>query len=436
MSGELEAIVTAIPGPRSRALADDLALSETRGVTYLADDYPVFWESGAGALVRDVDGNTFIDCTAAFGVATTGHANPAVARALAEQAARLPHGMGDVHPTEVKTRLLQKLAALVPVDDGRTFLCSSGAESVEFALKTAMLVTGEPNVLAFSGGYHGLSYGTLEVCGIPKFRRPWNAQLRSGTTFVRFPDPREPKSAERALDAVRKALRKDRSIGAVIVEPIQGRAGVIVPPEGFLRALRAVCSETATVFVLDEIYTGFGRTGTYFACDREGVRPDIVCVGKALSGGFPISAAVASREVADSWAASEGEALHTSTYLGNPMGCAAALANLAEIERLDVVRLARDREPQIAERLHEIQRRAPVRIVDTRGRGMLWAIEFNDAATANAHVVRALARGLILLQSGLRGESITFAPPPVIEDDQLERAFDLFESAVRDAVPV
>ena len=115
MSGELEAIVTAIPGPRSRALADDLALSETRGVTYLADDYPVFWESGAGALVRDVDGNTFIDCTAAFGVATTGHANPAVARAIAEQAARLPHGMGDVHPTEVKTRLLQKLAALVPV---------------------------------------------------------------------------------------------------------------------------------------------------------------------------------------------------------------------------------------------------------------------------------------------------------------------------------
>jgi 4-aminobutyrate aminotransferase-like enzyme len=432
MSG-LESIVTAIPGPRSLALAATLARSESRGVTYLADDFPVFWESGSGALVRDVDGNTYIDCTAAFGVATTGHANPAVARAIAEQAARLPHGMGDVHPTAEKARLLERLAQIAPVDDARTFLCSTGAESVEFALKTAALVTGEPNVLAFAGAYHGLSYGALEVCGIPKFRKPWNAQLRAATTFVRFPDPREPKSDERILDIVRKTLRKDRKIGALIVEPIQGRAGVIVPPEGFLRGLRAACSETDTVLILDEIYTGFGRTGTMFACEREGVRPDVLCVGKALSGGFPISAAIASKEVADAWEPSDGEALHTSTFLGNPMGCAAALANLEEIERLDVPRVARDRETQIAERLHAIRMRN-VHVTDVRGRGMLWAIEFKDGAVANACVVRALARGLILLQSGLRGESITFAPPPVIEDAQLERAFHLFESAVREAV--
>jgi 4-aminobutyrate aminotransferase-like enzyme len=432
MSG-LESIVTAIPGPRSLALAATLARSESRGVTYLADDFPVFWESGSGALVRDVDGNTYIDCTAAFGVATTGHANPAVARAIAEQAARLPHGMGDVHPTAEKARLLERLAQIAPVDDARTFLCSTGAESVEFALKTAALVTGDPNVLAFAGAYHGLSYGTLEVCGIPKFRKPWNEQLRAATTFVRFPDPREPKSDERILDIVRKTLRKDRKIGALIVEPIQGRAGVIVPPEGFLRGLRAACSETDTVLILDEIYTGFGRTGTMFACEREGVRPDVLCVGKALSGGFPISAAIASKEVADAWEPSDGEALHTSTFLGNPMGCAAALANLEEIERLDVPRVARDRETTIAERLHAIRMRN-VHVTDVRGRGMLWAIEFKDGAVANACVVSALARGLILLQSGLRGESITFAPPPVIEDAQLERAFHLFESAVREAV--
>jgi len=432
MSG-LESIVTAIPGPRSLALAATLARSESRGVTYLADDYPVFWESGSGALVRDVDGNTYIDCTAAFGVATTGHANSAVARAIAEQAARLPHGMGDVHPTAEKARLLERLAKIAPVDDARTFLCSTGAESVEFALKTAALVTGDPNVLAFAGAYHGLSYGALEVCGIPKFRKPWNEQLRAATTFVRFPDPREPKSDERILDIVRKTLRRDRKIGALIVEPIQGRAGVIVPPEGFLRGLRTACSETDTVLILDEIYTGFGRTGTMFACEREGVRPDVLCVGKALSGGFPISAAIASKEVADAWAPSDGEALHTSTFLGNPMGCAAALANLDEIERLDVPRIARDREATIAEHLHAIRMRN-VHVTDVRGRGMLWAIEFKDGAIANACVVRALARGLILLQSGLRGESITFAPPPVIEDAQLERAFHLFESVVRDAV--
>jgi 4-aminobutyrate aminotransferase-like enzyme len=432
MSG-LESIVTAIPGPRSLELAATLARSESRGVTYLADDFPVFWESGSGALVRDVDGNTYIDCTAAFGVATTGHANPAVARAIADQARRLPHGMGDVHPTAEKARLLERLAQIAPVDGARTFLCSTGAESVEFALKTAALVTGEPNVLAFAGAYHGLSYGALEVCGIPKFRKPWNEQLRAATTFVRFPDPREPKSDERILDVVRKTLRKDRKIGALIVEPIQGRAGVIVPPEGFLRGLRAACSETDTVLILDEIYTGFGRTGTMFACDRESVRPDVLCVGKALSGGFPISAAIATTEVADAWEPSDGEALHTSTFLGNPMGCAAALANLDEIARLDVPRIARDREETIAERLHAIRMRN-VHVTDVRGRGMLWAMEFKDGAVANACVVRALARGLILLQSGLRGESITFAPPPVIEDAQLDRALYLFESVVREAV--
>jgi 4-aminobutyrate aminotransferase-like enzyme len=170
-----------------------------------------------------------------------------------------------------------------------------------------------------------------------------------------------------------------------------------------------------------------------FACEREGVRPDILCVGKALAGGFPLSAAIASREIAEAWAPSAGEALHTSTYLGNPMGCAAALANLDEIERLDIPRIAREREPQLAERFHAMQRRNPF-IGDVRGRGMLWAIELRDGAAANGAVVRALARGIILLQSGLRGESITFAPPPVIDDTQLDRAIDIFESAVRDAV--
>jgi 4-aminobutyrate aminotransferase-like enzyme len=341
--------------------------------------------------------------------------------------------MGDVHPSSLKPQLLRRLARLAPVDDAKTFLCSSGAESIEFALKTAMLVTGEPNVLSFAGAYHGLSYGALEVSGISKFRKPWTKQLRGGTTFARFPDPREPKSLERTLTAVRKTLRKDRSIGAVIVEPIQGRAGVIVPPDGFMRDLRDLCRDTATVLIVDEIYTGFGRTGTMFACEREGVRPDILCVGKALAGGFPLSAAIASREIADAWAPSAGEALHTSTYLGNPMGCAAALANLDEIERLDIPRIAREREPQLAERFHAMQRRNPF-VGDVRGRGMLWAIELRDGTFANGAVVRALARGVILLQSGLRGESITFAPPPVIDDAQLDRAIDIFESAVRDAV--
>ena len=419
-----EAIVTRVPGPISLALASTLVARESRGVTYIAEDFPVFWDSASGALVTDVDGNRYIDFTSAFGVAVTGHANPIVARAIAEQAARLPHGMGDVHPTAVKAALLEKLAALAPVDNPRTFLCSTGAESVEFALKTAMLATEEPDVLSFVGAYHGLSYGTLEVGGIAKFRKPWQRQLRNATSFARFPDPREPRSAERAIDAVRKTLRKEKSIGAVIVEPILGRGGVIVPPDGFLRELRALCTERDTLLILDEIYTGFGRTGTMFACEREDVRPDILCVGKALGGGFPISAAIASKDVASAWAPSEGEALHTSTYLGNPMGCAAALANLEEIDRLKILLRVREREPVMAEKLHTLRRANPI-LADVRGRGMLWGLEFKDPAVANRCVLLALARGLLLLQSGPRGETITLAPPPVISDVQLNRGFEI-----------
>jgi len=433
MSDDLEAIVTPIPGPRSLELAVTLARTETRGVTYLARDFPVFWESASGALVSDVDGNRYIDCTAAFGVATTGHANPAVVGAIAEQAARLPHGMGDVHPTDARTRLLARLAAMAPLDESKIFLCSAGSEAIEFALKSACLAVREPKVLAFAGGYHGLSYGALEVCGIAKFRDPWRGQLRGMTTFAPFPDPRHPKSRERSLDAVAKALKKDSAIGAVIVEPIQGRAGVILPPDGFLPGLRELCTRYGVLLILDEIYTGFGRTGTLFACEREAVRPDILCLGKALGGGFPISATILCGEVATAWQPSTGEALHTSTYLGNPMGCAAALANLAEIERYDIPRLAGLREPAIATALGALRSQHPA-IVDVRGRGMLWAVEFADASYATACVVQSLARGLMLLQSGLRGEAVTFAPPPVITDAQLERAFHLLSDVVCDPV--
>ncbi len=431
MNGDLESIVTEIPGPRSRALAASLARTESRGVTYVSAEFPVFWESAAGATISDVDGNRYLDLTAAFGVAAAGHANPAVTRAIAEQAARLPHGMGDVHPSSVKVHLLEKLAAIAPLDRPKSFLCSSGAEALEFALKTSLLATGEPNVLAFAGAYHGLSYGTLEIGGIAKFRRPWRRQLRGTTSFAPFPDPREPRSRERTLAFVTKTLRKDHSIGAVVVEPIQGRAGVIVPPEGFLRGLRELCDARDALLIVDEIYTGFGRTGTLFACEREGVRPDILCVGKAMAGGFPISAAIARGDVADAWEPSGGEALHTSTYLGNPMGCAAALANIEEIERLDLVAVARRREPLIAERLHALQR-FNTQIADVRGRGMLWAIEFKDSAVAAAATVRALQKGLIVLPCGLRGEALTIAPPLTITEPQLQRAFDLLAEAVRD----
>lgn len=429
---DLESIAGEIPGPRSREHAARLAGRETRGVTYLADDFPVFWASGSGSTVTDVDGNRYLDLTSAFGVASTGHANPAVVRAIADQATRLPHGMGDVHPSDVKSALLERLAALAPIDDARIFLCSGGAESVEFALKTAMLATSKPDALAFEGAYHGLSYGTLEVAGIEKFRVPWSAQLRNAAALVPFPDARDAASSAATLAKIDLVLRARPTIGAIVVEPIQGRAGVVIPPDGFLRELRATCDAFGTLLIVDEIYTGFGRTGTMFACEREAVRPDILCVGKALGGGFPISATIVARRAADAWQPSLGEALHTSTYLGNPMGCAAALANIGEIERLRLPERAHALEPRIGERLERLRERSDV--VDVRGRGMLWAIEFETGKAAARCVVAALQRGLILLQSGVRGETITVAPPLVIAEDQLERALDLLESAILEKV--
>lgn len=425
---ELEAIVTAIPGPRSRALAAELARYEAPGVTYLGADYPVFWERAAGALVTDVDGNRYLDLTSAFGVAATGHTNPRVAAAIAEQTGRLIHGMGDVHPTEVRTRLLARLAALAPGELSKTYLATSGAEAIEFALETALLATGKPHAIAYRGAYHGLSLGALEVGGIEKFRDPFAALVSSHATLLPYPGASD--DAETAQSAARAALVRDPQIGAIVVEPIQGRGGVIVPPAGFLRGLRALCDERGLILIVDEIYTGFGRTGATFACQHDGVVPDLLCVGKALAGGVPLAATIGTPRVMDAWPVSAGEALHTSTFLGNPLACAAALANLDEMTRLDVVGSVRARAGALGARLRLLGARAGVR--EVRGLGFLWALELADGALANRIVVRALARGLVLLQSGPTGTSVTIAPPLTIEDAQLDRALALLEQTIRE----
>jgi len=429
-----EHILTAIPGPRSRAYAERLRASESRGVTYLAEDFPVFWHSGSGATVADVDGNRYLDLTSAFGVASVGHANPAVARAIAEQAQRLPHGMGDVHPGDVRTDFVERLAALAPVEQARVFLCTTGAEAVEFALKTAMLATGKPDAVAFEGAYHGLSYGALEVCGNPPFRSPWRAQLRNAATLIPFPAEHRGDRLEHVFERIENAFRAKPSIGALIVEPIQGRAGVVIPPDGFLTGLRTLCDRRDALLILDEIYTGFGRTGELFAAQHEHIQPDLLCIGKALGGGFPISAVAGSSKVMNAWPASEGEALHTSTYLGNPMGCAAALAVLDEIERLHIVERARRIGEIIADRAKRFAKLPGVRNV--RGRGALWGVEIADGAAARRIVVQALARGLILLQSGPGGETIQLSPPLIVEQEQLARALDILASVIHETSSV
>ena len=425
----LEELHGAVPGLRTGELVPSLRQFESQGITALGADFPVFWESAQGANVYDVDGNCYIDLTAAFGVANTGHTNPYVASAIADQAVRLMHSMGDVHPTEVRVQLLQKLASITPEGLSKTFLCSTGAEAVEAALKTAQLATKKPAVASYKGGYHGLSIGALEVCGMEKFRAPFRASLPNKTLFLDY--PRAATGVNSAIADVRGAIKARDDIGAILIEPVQGRAGIIVPPQGYITALRALCDELKILLIFDEIYTGFGRTGAMFAAEHEEVTPDIMCIGKALADGFPISACIAKPEVMDAWAPSQGEALHTSTYLGNPMGCAAALANIGEIERLRLPARARQIGLGLAARMDAIHN-APG-VVEVRGRGLMWGIELKDGKTAETVVKRGLQKGLILLQAGETGNVLSITPPLTIAEKQLYRAIELLEELLKES---
>ncbi|HUE95749.1 MAG TPA: aspartate aminotransferase family protein, partial [Longimicrobiaceae bacterium] len=328
------------PGPRSRALAAELRRHESPNVTYLGERFPVFWSEAQGSNVRDVDGNVYVDLTAAFGVAAAGHGHPAIVAAVTSQAERLLHGMGDVHPPEIKVELLRRLSEVAPGALSRTILANSGAEAVEAALKTVLMATGKPKVLAFEGGYHGLTLGALSVSGREDFRGPFRRQLADIAVLVPYPcsrraggDTTDPGFA--SLQAIEGVLAgpSGGEIGAILAEPIQGRGGYVIPPPGWLAGVRRICDERGILLVLDEIYTGFGRTGRWFACEHAGVVPDLLVVGKALTGGLPFAACIGTDEVMGAWPASRGEALHTSTFLGHPLGCAAALASIEILRR-------------------------------------------------------------------------------------------------------
>lgn len=403
-------ILGPVPGPRSRALAERLAAVESRNVTGLAPTPPIFWERAFGANVWDVDGNRYVDLGAGFGVAAAGHAHPRVVEAVAAQSASLLHAMGDVHPARVKVELLEALARRFPGGGGaRILLGSSGADAVEAALKTAALATGRPGVVAFEGAYHGLTLGALDVTWRPMFREPFAAKLGGTTVFARWPDVAD----------VRRAARESRApIGAVLVEPIQGRGGERIPPDGFLRELRALCDAEGWLLVADEVYTGLGRTGRWFACDHDGVVPDLLCVGKALASGMPISACLGRPEVMDAWPLSTGEALHTQTFLGHPPGCAAALASLAVIEDEKLVDRARETGAGALAALRRLVAGAPG-VVDVRGRGLLIGLELDGPERALGAFLEALRRGVIVLPSGDDGRVLSITPPLTIEPESL-----------------
>jgi 4-aminobutyrate aminotransferase/(S)-3-amino-2-methylpropionate transaminase len=414
--------VTAVPGPRSRELAARLAKIESRNVTCLAPTAPIFWERASGTNVWDVDDNRFVDLGGGFGVANVGHGHPRVTEAVSLQSGRLLHAMGDVHPPDVKVALLEALAARFPGGEpARAVLGSSGTDAVETALKTAMLSTGCSGVVAFEGAYHGLGLGALDATWRPFFREPFEGRLPGCTVFARYGD---------ADDVVRAARGSAQPVGAVLVEPIQGRGGERVPPRGFLTELRRRCDTEGWLLIADEVYTGFGRTGRWFACDHEGVVPDLLCVAKGLASGMPVSACMGRAEVMDAWPASEGEALHTQTFLGHPPGCAAALACLGVLEEEKLLENAAESGAAALEFLRSALG-GETRVADVRGLGLMIGIECDRPETAARACSAALSRGIILLPSGDDGRVLSITPPLCIERDALIAALAILAECIR-----
>jgi len=405
---------TEIPGPKSKELAAELRKYESHNVTFVAEDWPIFWERAEGCNVWDVDGNCYLDLTSAFGVAGLGHTARPVVKAMQEQSEVLMHAMGDVHPTELKVKVCKKLSEMTferwELGIGKTVLSNSGFEAVETALKTAFVASKKPGVLCFKGGYHGLGYGALLGGGFDKFREPFAEQLAAVAQQLTYPADKVD------LECLKGELSQvDASkFGALLVEPIQGRGGKIVPPEGFLALLREWCDANEVVLIFDEVYTGFNRTGQLFACEWEGVYPDLLCLGKALSGGYPISACVGRAEVMDKWPVSPGEALHTSTFLGNPVGCAMALESLDQLDHPDLAVTVRMQGEELRAMLEEIESDYVHQI---RGKGLMLGMELRHADGSPAGDIagqvlsRMLTRGIVMLADSPTGHVLAFTPP-------------------------
>lgn len=393
---------------------------ESPNITYVTEDGPIYWQRALGSEVWDTGGKRYIDFSSAFGVASIGHCHPEVALAIEKQSRLLIAGMGDVHPTELKVLLLERLRAIFGVP-ARGILSSTGSEAVESALKTAMFVTGKPGVIAFEGAYHGLGYGALAATSRSVFRQPFLEQLGIPVMHAPFPETEEEIATSLALVEVKLA---EGATGAVLIEPIQGRGGIRVPAAGFLRRLYDLTQTHGALFILDEILTGLGRTGAMLACQHEDVLPDIVCLGKALGGGLPISAAIGRSEVMDVWPESNGEAIHTSTFLGHPLACRSALATLEVIEHEQLCGRAARLGAMIAERLAAWR---------PRGRGLMIGLPLATARQAQRVVRTALERGLILLMDGDDGNVVELLPPLTTPEPLLDEGLAILESCLADA---
>ena len=427
-------LTTPVPGPRSREV---LARLEASVSSALAITFPIVADSARGATLTDIDGNVFVDFTGGVGCLNVGHAHPQVVAAAQEQLERFAHTDFTVVPYEIYATLAERLTALAPFGGpAKAAFFNAGSEAVENAVKFARLATGRQAVIAFEGAFHGR---TLLSLTMTSKTHPYKQGLGPFAPEVyRVPYPnayRGPSTAE-ALAALRRAfstLVAAEAVAAIVVEPVQGEGGFIPAPVDFLQGLRAICDEHGILLVADEVQSGFGSTGRFFAIEHSGVEPDLITVAKSIAMGLPLSGVLGKAAVMD--AAHEGAV--GGTFVGNPVAIAAALAVLDVIDEEGLVARSNELGATIRARMEAWQRRWP-QIGDVRGLGAMLAIELvgdpatkePDGALASRVVDAALARGLLLLKAGVAGNCIRVLVPLVIDDSTLDEALGVWEDAL------
>jgi len=425
---------TAVPGPKSREI---LARKERVVADPLSVFLPVVIEEGRGATLTDVDGNTFLDFTGGVGCLNVGHSHPHVVEAAQEQLAKFSHTDFTIVPYEVYVALAERLIAAAPFRSrAKAAFFNAGTEAIENAIKFARSYTRRPGVIAFEGGFHGR---TLLSLSLTSKTHPYKAGLGPFAPEiyrVPFPNAYRGPSADEALAALERALITQvaaETVAAIVIEPVQGEGGFVVAPKPFVEGVRRLCDEHGIVLVVDEVQTGFGRTGKFFAIEHYGIEPDLLTVAKSIAAGLPLSGVIGKAEIMDA----PGDSAIGGTYVGNPVAQAAALAVLDVIEDESVC----DRAAQLGEtmraRMESWQERWP-QIGDVRGLGAMLAIELvsdpatrqPDADTATAVVETAAERGLLLLKSGIYSNCIRVLAPLVLTDAELDEALGVWEDAL------
>ena len=412
-------LLTEIPGPKARA---HVAYDETWTSPSLPRAYPIVPVRGEGLTVEDIDGNLFLDFAAGIAVTSTGHAHPQVVAAIKEQAADLIHFSASDFYLPIYAQVCERLAMISPIKGGRarTYLGNSGAEVVEASIKLARYATGRPNVVAFLGAFHGRTYGAVSLTASKAKYHGHFGPLLPGVYHAPFGRVDDLKWFD---DVLFDKLVPADEVAAIIVEPIQGEGGYIVPEDGFLPGLRDLCDKHGILLIADEIQSGVGRTGAMWAVDLWDVKPDILLTAKGVASGMPLGAMIARADLLEAWTAGA----HGSTYGGNPVACAAAMATLDLIEG-GLVANAAERGDQAMAGLQALAARFPDLMPVVRGRGLMIGIEFDTAEHAEAVQWACFQRGLLVLECGKT--SVRMSPALTVTQDEMATALRIFENAV------